>query len=147
MARKQTAKAPAAAKPLDRLQASMKNLQRDAEQLLKKTGARASSVITRDQKKAMDRVIGQITRLREDLEARARRVGRELEGRTEKFLKSLERETGRRFLVFVRRLDIPSRHEIQALTRRMDQLEKKIRSRPAPARRAKPAGAPPSRSV
>lgn len=136
MARKRTSKAPKPAKPLVRLQASMKSLQRDAEKLLRKTGAQASGVIGRDQKKALDRVIAQVTRLRDDLEERARRLGREFESRTEKFFKGLERETSKRFLLFMRRFDIPTRHEIHALVRRMDQLEKTITSRPAVARRA-----------
>lgn len=136
------ASSPSSIQPLTRLQAGMRNLQRDAEKLLQKTRKQASAVITRDQQKAIDRIIEQARKLRKDLEHRARRASREIEVRTEKFLRAMEKEASQRLSSVLSRIDVPSRTEIRSLTRRLDDLEKKVKSA-TPRRQHTPKSAPP----
>jgi hypothetical protein len=124
---------------LTALQDRMTRLQKDAELLLRKTQKQAASLITKDQRKALDRLLGQATRLRDDLEKRAERAAKDLEARAERVRLTLEKEVSKRIDPLLRRLDLPSRKEIQALTRRVAQLEKSIGShKPRPATRKSP---------
>ncbi len=138
MATKKKTKATSSMPALSRLQATMRNLQRDADKLLKQTRKQAKTLIRRDGEEALNRFLGQAKRLGRDLEKRAQRASRDLEARADKFRSALEKEVGRRLSSVLQRLDLPSRSEIQRLARRIGDLEKKLRSRPA-ARPAKPA--------
>ncbi len=134
MAKKQAATKPQTAQVLSRLQSNMKRLQREAQTLLGRTRKQASSLITRDQKRALDRLFSQAQRLRADLEKRAQRASKDVESRAERFLSTLEKETAKRLGPLLRRLDVPSRQELHSLSRRIGQLERRLRpSRKAPA--------------
>ena len=112
---------------LGRLQKSLKTLQRDAENLLGRTRKQASQLISRDQKRALDRLFSQAQRLRADLEKRAQRASKDVESRAERFLSTLEKEAAKRLEPLLRRLDLPSRQEIHNLSRRIGQLERRLR--------------------
>lgn len=138
---------------LSRLQDNMTKLQRDAETLLTRTRKQASSLISRDQRKAVDRLFSQAQRLRADLEKRAQRASKDVESRAERFLSTLEKEAGKRLGPLLRRLDLPSREEVHNLSRRIGQLERRMRAprssrpaeSPAPASQtALPSVSPPS---
>jgi len=122
---------------LSALQERMSRLQKDAEGLLRKTQKQAASLITKDQRRALDRLLGQATRLRDDLEKRAERAAKDLEARAERVRMTLEKEVSKRIDPLLRRLDLPTRKEIQALARRVAQLERSVGgSRKAPAKAA-----------
>jgi len=127
MAAKRRARSKASTQPLERLRGSMRNLQRDAEQLLRRTRRQAGTLIQRDQRKALNRILGQATKLRKDLEQRAQKAGRQLEGRTESFFAAVEKDLTRRLHDFLKRLDVPSRSEVRLLTRRINELEKRLK--------------------
>ncbi|HVN85065.1 MAG TPA: phasin family protein [Candidatus Binatia bacterium] len=110
--------------PLARLRGSMEQLQKDAERVLSRTRKQAAGLISRDQKRALDRLVSQARRLRDDLERRARRAQKEVETRAERMLGGIEHELTKRVEPLLRRLDIPTRKEIQALAKRIGQLEK-----------------------
>lgn len=131
MAKKKAAGKGNAPELLSRLQSNMKRLQRDAEGLLGRTRKQASQLISRDQRKAVDRLFSQAKKLRSDLEKRAERASKEVETRAERFLSTLEKETAKRVAPLLKRLDLPSRKELDALSRRIGQLEKRLRSQPA----------------
>jgi F0F1-type ATP synthase membrane subunit b/b' len=120
------------------LQDRMGRLQKDAEALLRKTQKQAASLITKDQRKALDRLLGQATRLRDDLEKRAERAAKDLEARAERVRMTLEKEVSKRIDPLLRRLDLPSRKEIQALTRRVTQLERSMGGRKSSVKTAHP---------
>src|SRR5512139_2372239 len=136
MATKKRPRTASSVQPLGRLQAAMRGLQPDADKLLKQTRKRTRTLIRRDGEEALDRVLGQARRLRKDLEKRAQRASKDLETRAEKFRSALEKEVGRRLSSVLHRLELPSRSEIQRLSRRVGDLEKKVRARAA-ARPAK----------
>ncbi len=134
---------------LSRLQGNMKKLQRDAETLLTRTRKQATNLISRDQKRALDRLFSQAQRLRTDLEKRAQRASKDVESRAERFLSTLEKEAAKRLGPLLRRLDVPSRQEVHSLSRRIGQLERRVRptrkpvaEAPASARTAAPPEMP-----
>ncbi len=127
-----------ASQVLSRLQDNMKRLQRDAETLMTRTRKQATSLITRDQKRALDRLFSQAQRLRTDLEKRAQRASKDVESRAERFLSTLEKEAAKRLGPLLRRLDVPSRQEVHSLSRRIGQLERRVR----PSRKAASESSP-----
>jgi F0F1-type ATP synthase membrane subunit b/b' len=137
MAAKRGVSTASSTQPLARLRDSMRTLQRDAQKLLQQTRKQASAVITRDQRKALDRLLGQARRLRTDLEKRAQRAGKEIETRTERFLAGIEREARKRVAALLGTLDVATRRDVQGLARRLTDLEKRLQRRPTP--RPKPA--------
>ena len=134
MAKKKAASKADANQILSRLQGNMKRLQREAEGLLGRTRKQATQLISRDQRRALDRLFSQAKKLRTDLEKRAERASKSVESRAEQFISTLEKETSKRLAPILKRLDLPSRKELDALSRRMGQLEKRVRvSRPVAA--------------
>jgi poly(hydroxyalkanoate) granule associated protein phasin len=127
MAKKKRGRKSEASQVVTRLQSNMKRLQREAEGLLGRTRKQATQLISRDQRRALDRIFSRARKLRTDLEKRAERASRAVESRAERFLSSLEKETARRLAPLVERLDLPSRREIEALSRRIGHLEKQMR--------------------
>ena len=113
-----------AADPLARLRNNMRQLQRDAERVLGRTRKQASGLISRDQKRALDRLVDQARRLRSDFEKRAQRAQKEIESRAERMLAGVESQVVKRLEPLLRRLDVPTRKELQTLNRRIAQLEK-----------------------
>jgi hypothetical protein len=111
------------------LQERMGRLQKDAEALLRRTQKQAASLISKDQRKALDRLLGQATRLRDDMEKRAERAAKDLEARAERVRLTLEKEVSKRIEPLLRRLDVPSRKDLQSLVRRVNQLERSSRGR------------------
>lgn len=151
--RKATKSKPQTSQVLSRLQQNMKKLQRDADSLMRQTRRQATQLIGRDQKRALDRLFSQAQRIRSDLEKRAQRASKDVESRAERFLSTLEKEAAKRMGPLMRRLDLPSRQEIQSLSRRIAQLERRVRegfkptprTEPAPERQvASPPPSPPS---
>ena len=143
MAKKKAATSkPQTSRVLSRLQGNMKRLQRDAESLLGRTRKQANHLISRDQKRALDRLFSQAQRLRTDLERRAQRASKDVESRAERFLATLEKEAAKRLGPLLKRLDLPSRQEIHNLSRRIGQLERRVRPSRA-AHHPAPVQAPP----
>jgi polyhydroxyalkanoate synthesis regulator phasin len=129
MAKKQTSSGGAAtSQVLARFQENIRQLQRDAESVLGRTRRQTSELITRDQKRAVGRLFKEAQRLRGDLETRAHRASKDVESRAEQFLGALEKEATKRLVPLLRRLDLPSRHEVNTLARRIGQLERRLRS-------------------
>ncbi len=125
---KRSAPKRSAPEPLARLRANMRQLQRDAEQLLSRTRKQASGLISRDQKRALDRLVTEAKRLGGDLEKRAQRAQKEVETRAEKLFAGVEQQLAKRIEPLLRRLDLPSRKEVHALTRRVGQLENRLKA-------------------
>lgn len=119
---------PAANEVLTRLQRNMRELQRDAQHLLGRTRKQALSLISRDQRRALDRLFAQAQRLRTDLERRAQRASKDVESRAERFLSTLEKEAAKRITPLLKRLDLPSRQELHSLSRRIGQLERRMKA-------------------
>ncbi len=132
MAKKAKRPAPKkATEPLARLRQNMRELQRDAERVLTRTRKQASNLISRDQQQALDRLVREGRRLRKDIEKRAQKAQKDVEARAQKLLSGVEDQLSKRVEPLLRRLDVASRKEVRALNRRIAQLEKRLRSKPA----------------
>ncbi len=131
MAKRKTKSKRGSEQAITRLQTNMKRLQKEAESLLRRTQKQASTLITKDQRRAVDRLLSQATRLRDDLEKRADRATKDMESRAERFLSTLEKEASKRINPLLRRLDLPSRQELQTLNRRISQLERQLTAKSA----------------
>lgn len=127
MAKKRSTAGPTT-QVLGRFQRNLKQLQHDAERVLGRTRREAEKLISRDQKRAVDRLLDQAQHLRTDLEKRAQRASKEIEARAERFLGTLEKETTKRLISLLRRLDLPSRKEVDTLMRRISRLEKDLKT-------------------
>ncbi len=116
---------------LARLQANMKDLQRDADIVLTRTRKQATRLISKDQKRAMDRLLTQAQTLRSGLEKRARRASRDVEAQAHRLVATIEKEATKRLRPLLERLDLPTRDEVRNLAKRVAQLEKKLKHEPA----------------
>lgn len=138
MAKKKTGKSAAQTSEIfSRLRGNMKRLQREAEILIHRTRKQAAQLISRDQKRALDRILNQAKRLGSGLEKRATQASKDVESQSARLLATIEREAAKRLNPLLRRLDLPSRKEVQNLSRRLAQLEKRLQGkRPASAETA-----------
>jgi DNA anti-recombination protein RmuC len=116
----------AAPDPLARLSAAMGRLQHDAETLLKQTRGRARSLLNRERRS----LLGQAQQLRNALQRQARRTTRDLERRADQVRAALGSEVTKRMRALVQRLDLPSRNEMQRLSRRVNNLEQAVKRQP-----------------
>jgi hypothetical protein len=66
-------------------------------------------------------------------ERSGQRIGRPAESRTRLLLWAVEREAQKRLQRVLRRLEVPSRREIDVLSRRIAELERRVPARPAAA--------------
>jgi F0F1-type ATP synthase membrane subunit b/b' len=156
MAKKAAARRkPQTSTVLSRLQGNLKNLQRDTEALLSRARTQARQIISHDQKRALDRLVGQARRIRSDAEKRVRRATRQVEPRIERLFSALEKQAQQRFeslvVRLVWRMGLVTQKEMRGLSQRISQLEHRVQSgRPArrqkSAARKRPAPAP-SQSV
>ncbi len=126
---------------LSRLQGNIRRLQRDAEAVLSRTRKQAAQLISRDQKRALDRIVNQAKRLRSDLEKRAKQASKEVESQGERLLATIEREAVKRVTPLLKRLNLPSRQEVQSLSRRLAQLERRVQVKRSVSSDAAPTSA------
>lgn len=109
--------------PLTRLSAAMSRLQRDAEALLKRTRSRARSLLSRERRS----LLGQAQQLRNALQRQAQRTTRDVERRADRIRAALGSEVASRMKALVERLDLPSRSEVERLSRRLNKLERTVK--------------------
>lgn len=79
------------------------------------------------------------TRVFTGLETHRQRVWNDVESRAQRFLSALEKEAQTRLNPLLKQLDFASLHEVHRLSRRVAQLERRLRS----DRSAESAAAPP----
>lgn len=146
MAKKKVTRSKVQSTPvLSRIQSNVKQMQRDAEAVLSR--ARKEAVrLSHDQKRALDGVIKQALRLRSDFEKLVKRTSKDLESRPKQLLALIEKEAEKRLEPIVKRLLAPSRHAVQSLSQRVQDLEQQVKQHAhaePPAVPAPPASPPP----
>jgi poly(hydroxyalkanoate) granule associated protein phasin len=146
--KKQTGPAVRSRSVLVRIQGGIKNLQQDTERLLSRAGRQASQLISRDQKRALDRLVSQGRRLRVDSEKRIRRVVSGVEPRIERFLSRVEKRAEERIerlvVRLIWRMGLVSQKEIRRLSQRISQLERNARASRSTPHRKTATPTPPS---
>ena len=92
MAKKKAAPRKAPSNPvLSHLQTNLKELQVDAQAVLSRVRKEAVR-LSHEQKRALDRVVGDAKQLRADLEKLVKQTTTDLEARAKRFLSSLEKD-------------------------------------------------------
>ena len=107
---------------LAQVQESLKGLQSEGEKLLARVRKEAGKLVSKDQRKAIDSLFAQAKALRTDLQKRTEKALKTIEARAEKVYAQVES----RVEPLVRRLSLPTRHEVQQLAKRLGSLEKKV---------------------
>jgi poly(hydroxyalkanoate) granule-associated protein len=107
---------------LAQVQESIRNFQSDSEKLFDRALKEAGKLISKDQRKVIDGLLEQAKAIREDIQKRSEKALKAVGARVEKILSQL----GKRLNPLVRRLSLPSRHEVELLAKRLSSLEKKV---------------------
>ncbi|MGH7821307.1 MAG: phasin family protein [Candidatus Binatia bacterium] len=108
------------------VQDSIRSLQKEGEKLASRVQKEVLNLVSKDQRKALERVLDQATRIRKDLQKRAERAMKEIETRAEKLFKRIEARAEQGIDPVIRRLNLPSRQDVESLGKRLSMLEKKV---------------------
>ena len=111
---------------LAQVQKSIRDLQSEGEKLFARARKEASKLISKDQRKILDNLLDQAKAIRNDIQKRTEKALKTLESRAEKILSQIESQTKNRVDSWVRRLSLPSKHEVELLAMRLSSLEKKV---------------------
>ena len=111
---------------LAQVQDSIRNLQSEGEKLLTRIRKEAGKLVSKDQRKAIDNLISQAKAIRNDIQKRSEKAIKVLESRAEKLYAQIEAQTKKRIDPLVRRLSLPTKHEVEQLATRLSSLEKKV---------------------
>jgi poly(hydroxyalkanoate) granule-associated protein len=111
---------------LAQVQDSIRNLQSEGEKLLTRIRKEAGKLVSKDQRKAIDNLISQAKAIRNDIQKRSEKAIKMLESRAEKLYAQIEAQTKKRIDPLVRRLSLPTKHEVEQLAKRLSSLEKKV---------------------
>ena len=111
---------------LAQVQESLKGLQNEGEKLIARMRKEAGKLVSKDQRKAFDSFLAQAKSIRTDLQKRTEKALKTIETRAEKVYAQIESETRKRFDPLVRRLPLPTKHEVELLGKRLTSLEKKV---------------------
>ncbi|MGH7819959.1 MAG: phasin family protein [Candidatus Binatia bacterium] len=115
-----------AMKGLEQVQSSIRDLQREGEKFLGRMRKEAVNLVPKEQRKRLEDLVAQATRIRNDVQKRAEKALKDLESRAEKLFRQLEARAEKRIEPLVRRLNVPSRSEIDSLARRVSSLERRL---------------------
>jgi len=111
---------------LAQVQESIRNFQAESEKLLARARKEAGKLIGKDQRKLIESFFEQATAIRDDIRKRTEKALKEFGTRVEKILSQIGAQTKKRLDPLVRRLSLPSRHEVELLAKRLSSLEKKV---------------------
>jgi hypothetical protein len=108
------------------VQQSLKGLQNEGEKLITRIRKEAAKLVSKDQRKAIDSLVSQAKAIRADVQKRTEKALKSLETRAEKVYARVESEARKRVEPLVRRLPLPSKHDLELLAKRLSSLEKKV---------------------
>jgi len=111
---------------LAQVQESIRSFQFESEKLFARARKEVSKLISKDQRKVFDGLLDQASAIRDDLGKRTEKAVKMFSSRAEKIFSQLEGQAKRRLSPLVRRLSLPSRHEVELLAKRLSSLEKKV---------------------
>lgn len=105
---------------------AVETLQKDGGKVLSRMRREAATLVTTDPRQSLDALLGRTTKLRKDLRKRADRALQQVESNGQKLFKRIEKRAGAGVDPVLRRLQIPSRKELDALKKRVHGLEQRI---------------------
>jgi poly(hydroxyalkanoate) granule-associated protein len=108
------------------VQESIRSFQAESEKLFARARKEAGKLISKDQRKVIDGLLDKASAMRDDIQKRAERALKAFSSRAGKIFSELEAQAKKRLNPLVRRLSLPSRHEVELLAKRLSSLEKKV---------------------
>ena len=111
---------------LAQVQESLKELQAEGEKLVARVRKEAGKLISKDQRKVLDSLVSQAQAIRVDIQKRTEKALQTIESRAEKIYARVESEAKKRIDPLVRRLPLPTKHDVELLAKRLTALEKKV---------------------
>ena len=111
---------------LAQVQESIRNFQAESEKLLARARKEAGKLIGKDQRKLIESFLDQAMAIRDDIRKRTEKALKAFGTGAEKILSQIGAQTKKRLDPMVRRLSLPSRHEVELLAKRLSALEKKV---------------------
>lgn len=111
---------------LAQVQKSIRDLQSEGEKLFTRARKEVSNLMSKDHRKILDNLLNQAKAIRDDIQKRTEKALKMLESRAEKILSQIESQAKNRVDPWVRRLSLPSKHEVELLAKRLSSLEKKV---------------------
>ena len=111
------------------VQDAIRNLQSEGEKLVTRIGKEAGKLVSKDRRKAIDNLISQARSIRNDIRKRSEKALKQLESRAETLYAELEsqaKQARKRIEPLVRRLTVPTKHELELIAKRLSSLEKKV---------------------
>ena len=111
---------------LAQVQESLKGLQAEGEKLVARVRQEAGKLISKDQRKVLDSLVSQAQAVRTEIQKRTEKALQTIESRAEKVYARIESEARKRIDPLVRRLPLPTKHDIEVLSKRLTALEKTV---------------------
>jgi poly(hydroxyalkanoate) granule-associated protein len=108
------------------VQDSIRALQTEGEKLFTRGLKEATQLLGKDQRRALDDLLGRAKAIRKDIQKRTEKALKTLQSRTEKLLSRLDSQAKKRIEAIVLRLSLPTKHEVEQLAKRLSALEKKV---------------------
>lgn len=131
---------PQANSVLPRIRRRVQAMQRDATALVDRARKQTSQLLSREQRRALDRLVS-------DIDTQGQRVAKQVESRMLRFFTTLEQQAEKRFertvARLVWRLGLVSRKDVRGLAKRIDALEKRSGRRPTTRKKAGISKSPP----
>jgi polyhydroxyalkanoate synthesis regulator phasin len=112
--------------PMTQIQDSIRNLQSESEKLLDRACRQATDLIGRDPRKVIRDLLDHVKRIRDDVLKSADKAAKTLQKRVEKTLSQIDTQATKRLAPLVSRLSLPSKREVEFLSKRLTSLEKKV---------------------
>ena len=107
---------------LPRIRRRVQDMQRDATALVNRARKQTSQLLSREQRRALDRLIN-------DIDIQGQRIAKQVESRMQRFFSTLEGQAEKRFertvARLVWRLGLVSRKDVRGLVQRIDALERR----------------------
>jgi poly(hydroxyalkanoate) granule-associated protein len=111
---------------LQDIQKTLSRIQKEGERMLGRLRKDATDLLKKDRRKAVGDLVSQAKKLRTDLQKRAERAVKDLEDRSQRVVKIIEKQAERGVEPIIRGLNLPTRDELDTVTTRLAQLEKRL---------------------
>ncbi len=109
-----------------RVQDTFRNLQSEGEKLLTRVRKEATKLVSQDRRKLVDSLISQAKSIRTDLQKRTEKALHQLEATAEKALSRVEAQAKKGIDPLVKRLNLPTKHDLDLIGKRVSNLEKRV---------------------
>lgn len=111
---------------LRQVRVSMKRMQTEGERLVGRIRRDAQALATRSRRDTVTGILKDARKLQDDLRKRAERALEELDDRRTRILALLEEQGAKLVETVVKRLNLATREDLQALAKRLHEIESRL---------------------